>query len=152
MIQKLSPLIGRWKGGGLASYPTMPDVEYTETLTFQPHDQNKYIQYEQKTWRTETGEQSHWELGFFRFLEDETLELSNAQSGGRLEIANGKLELLPKGFQLILNSINLSNDPRMVEARREFILEEGQLRYHMSMATQTTPELTVHLMANLTKE
>lgn len=152
MLEQLKALVGTWTGDGVATYPTMEDTPYTERLSFQLNDGATYLQYEQKTRRTETNAQSHWEFGFLRILDDGSVEMANVQSGGRVEVLVGEVHAGGDETKLVLTSTHFGNDPRMVAARREFTVSEGQLHYDQVMTTQTTTASTRHLKATLTKE
>lgn len=50
---------------------------------------------------------------------------------------------------LKFESVLHGNDPRMAASLRVYSLDGSELRYVVSMATQKTPDLTVHLTALL---
>lgn len=152
MLEPLMPLVGTWTGEGLATYPTMEDTAYRERLTIQPDEKGSLLQYEQKTWRAATGLQSHWEFGFIIPQEDGSLEIVNTQSGGRVEALAGRVQSTGGGVKLILSSTLEGNDPRMVASDRQISVEGDTLRYELVMSTQTTPNLTLHLKAELARE
>ena len=151
MLKSFIPLFGTWSGEGLAVYPTTDDTQYTERLTFQPDDAQSLIQYEQKTWDKVDGSQSHWEFGFVRPGDNQTVELANVQSGGRGEVMTGTLLLIENGIKLTMISTHFSNDERMLEATREIIVEGNTLSYQQQMAIKGTSKLTLHLSATLTR-
>jgi hypothetical protein len=153
MIKLLLPLVGTWTGQGLATYPTIDDTEYRERLIFRTDEKESLLQYEQKTWRTATNAQSHWEFGFLRLLDDgQAIEWTNAQSGGLVEVLAGRIQSDGNGLKLALTSTYFGNDDRMVEAKREITVENDLLRYDVVMATQNTRVSAVHLKATLTRE
>jgi hypothetical protein len=116
------------------------------------------VWFEQRTWvqsSTETnGSPLHWESGFIRPVEDGSIEISNAQNGGRVEVLKGRIDMAEylKGTLLMsFKSVLFGNDPRLVQTRRTFTLEDNTLRYLIEMATVRTPNLQQHLSASLTK-
>src|SRR5215470_16644210 len=92
----LDRLEGTWRGDGGGYFSTIEAFDYRETLTFERRDETT-IFYEQRTEKRLRGQTafvtSHWESGFLRALEGESLELTNAQSGGRSEVLIGAIEL-----------------------------------------------------------
>jgi hypothetical protein len=150
MNDQLSRLIGEWLGEGHGEYPTITSFHYRETLRFTAAGDG--LHYEQKTQRLVGPEQyapSHQESGFLRLLEDNQVELTNTQLGGRMEILSGLIEATPGGLQLILHSTHLTNDPRMVRTTRSISLDGNALQYTMHMQTTAVPRLAIHLEANL---
>ncbi len=148
-------LLGNWRGNGTASFPTIPTFAYREELEFTANDVQPILRYEQRTWkRLETGEYtpSHWEVGFWRVLATEEIEVLCAQSGGRVEILRGHLEPVSGGFSTSLYSLLLANDPRMDKTSRQFVLNGDQLEYTMQMGTTAVPTMTLHLRATLMRQ
>lgn len=148
----LKPLLGKWQGDGVVEYPTIQTFEYREELEFAANDMQPFLRYEQRTWRkSETGEYapSHWEVGFWRVLSSNEIEVLNAQGGGRVEVLRGVLTPTSDGFVLHLKSTLVANDPRMAETTREFVLQENRFRYKMEMSLATVPDLTRHVYVEL---
>jgi hypothetical protein len=157
-LVRLSPLLGIWRGTGRGKFPTIEAFDYTEELKFESNGCEPLIHFEQKTWvksSTETdGSPLHWESGFIRPVEDGTIEISNAQNGGRVEVLKGRIdaeEYLKGTLLLSLESILFGNDPRLVRTRRTFTLKDNTLSYLIEMATVRTQHLQQHLEASLTK-
>ncbi len=155
VIEKLGLLHGHWKGNGRGQFPTIDSFEYEETLVFEVALSYPLIHYQQRTVLTPSGESSHWECGFIRILEDGSIEVSNAQDGGRVEVLQGTMtSMADKAFALELTSIVLAHDPRLIKSKREFGLKDHLLSYKKYMATNTTdtPALLHHLSAELRKQ
>jgi hypothetical protein len=146
----LGRLAGSWSGSGVGDYPTIERFEYEETLRFELDARYPLIHYEQRT-RLASGEASHWESGFLRWQEDGSIELSNAQDSGRVEVLRGRLVELEDGFDLSLMSVAIAWDPRMVGTRRDFRVRADRLDYVVQMSTSTTdsPRMGQHLEAHL---
>jgi hypothetical protein len=149
MMKFLLGLNGVWTGTGIATYPPTETQSYREQLTFQPDDAQTVLRYEQKAWRLPSEEFLFWETGFVCPLEDSSIDLINAQKNGRVEVMNGSLTPQNSGFTLSLTTALFGNDPRMIEARREFHLDGATLRYQQWIATQTYPEVFLHLEMTL---
>jgi hypothetical protein len=149
MLEPLKILLGRWEGEGVAIYPTIAETPYREVLIFtldEPHDA---LQYEQKTWRAADGRLLAWEFGFVHLLEDGSVRVNNSQNNGRVEVMEGALTPHAGGFALTLLTMLFGNDPRMVEARREWRVDGAVLTTRHEMATQTVREMHTHLEATL---
>jgi hypothetical protein len=157
-VARLSSLLGIWRGTGRGNFPTIEAFGYTEELKFESNGCEPLIHFEQKTWvksSTETnGSPLHWESGFIRPVEDGSIEMSNAQNGGRVELLKGQInaaEYLQGTLLLPLESVLFGNDPRLVRTRRTFRLKGNTLSYLIEMATVRTPNLQQHLEASLTR-
>lgn len=150
MQERLAGLAGSWRGSGAGGYPTLEPFEYDESLRIELDARYPIIHYEQRT-TLESGEASHWESGFIRWLEDGSVELSNSQDNGRVEVLKGRVVVLDDGFDLVLESAALAWDARMVGTRRVFRLRGDRLEYVVEMATHTTdaPAMGQHLAARL---
>jgi hypothetical protein len=135
-------------GEGRGEYPTINPFDYRETLIFTRRDQ-KSLAYEQRTQKRHDGQAefltSHWENGFIRILENDGLELVNAQSGGRSEVLAGSIEILGDSIRVHFRSKTITNDPRLICTERTFELNGVTLRYEMAMHTSAVNQLTHHL-------
>jgi hypothetical protein len=147
-------VLGKWQGNGVAEFPTTPTFDYTEDLEFVADDVHPFLRYEERTCRkTETGETSpsHWEAGFWRALPSGEMELVSAQGGGRVEVLRGRVQPSGDGFQVVLQSVLVQNDARMVQTARQFVLKVDKLEYSMLMSTTAVPDLTRHVRVTLKK-
>ena len=138
-------------GEGRGGYPTVTWFDYRETLTFTRRDE-KSLAYEQRTQKRYDGQSewltSHWENGFIRVLENDELELVNAQLG-RSEVLTGTVEMAGYTFKIHFVSKAITNDPRMVSSARRFELDGDTLRYEMEMQTTKVEKMTQHLKITL---
>lgn len=155
-IEKLSALIGTWKGRGLAVYPTIETTEYLEEMEFEYVENDPAIFFHQKTWYIKDGSDKgatlHLECGYIICKEEGKYELINAQNNGRSEILKGMLSMFSGNtFHLALESKAFANDERMVRSSRDIYVDAEALKYYMNMATQKTPEIRQHLEATLIK-
>jgi len=145
--QLFTLLKGTWAGEGRGGYPTVTSFDYRETLTFTRRDE-KTLAYEQRTQKRYDGQtewlESHWENGFIRILENDSLELTSAQIG-RSEVLVGTIETLDTLIRIHFVSKTITNDPRMVSSKRTFELEGDTLRYEMEMQTTKVNQSTQHL-------
>src|SRR5258706_9138780 len=116
MTNLFTLLEGIWAGEGRGQYPTVTSFDYRETLTFTRRDE-KTLAYEQRAQKRYDGQtkwlESHWENGFIRILENDTLELMNVQIG-RSEVLIGSIESVGDIFRIHFVSKTITNDPRMI--------------------------------------
>src|SRR5260221_7583394 len=125
-ISQVSDLLqGTWTGEGRGQFPTVTSFDYRETLVFTRRDE-KTLAYNQRTQKRYDGQTewlvSHWENGFIRILENDTLELMNVQIG-RGEVLIGSIESVGDMFRIHFVSKTITNDPRMISSARIFELE-----------------------------
>lgn len=155
MIDKLSSLIGIWKGTGTAYFPTIETTEYIEELEFRFTGDDESIMFDQKTWHrinNEKGKPLHFESGFIIAGSDDTFELLNAQNSNRVEVLKCiRLETGISKTELTFESKYFGNDERMVKTQREYFTNENIMKFRMSMSTQNTPEFQEHLKSVLEK-
>jgi nitrobindin-like protein len=155
-IEKLSPLLGLWKGKGNAEFPTINSTDYNEELEFSRIEKNHVLNYIQRTWyRPESFAGAvplHWESGYIKVLDDGSYQLSNSQDNGRVEVLVGNIiENNNEMFHIKFESKHIGNDERMIKTSRDFIVSGNTLKYLVKMATQKTPEFQDHLKAELIK-
>lgn len=150
--QLFALLEGTWEGEGRGQYPTIDSFAYRETLIFTRRDE-KSLAYDQRAQKRYDGQTeylvSHWENGFIRILENDELELVNTQSGGRIEVLVGTIEMVDTLIRIHFVSKGLINDSRVVSSARIFELEGDILRYEVEMQTAEVNQLTQHLKITL---
>lgn len=151
LMKMLAPLLGLWKGEGVAQFPTITTCPYREELRFEGNGEEPLLFFEQKTWVLATGAALHWESGFIKPNEEGALEILNAQNSGRVEVLRGGLtpEQNPNVLALLFESVFFGNDARMVRSSRVFHCEGDTLRYEVAIATVKTPQFQRHLTATL---
>ena len=135
-LQPLAFLIGTWRGEGHGSYPGIEPFEYGEEVSF-GHTGRAYLIYTLRTWHPD-GSPSHHEAGFLRAVGDGHYEMVLAQSGGRVEYAEGSLE----GRRLELASrevVNTSSAHAVQAVIRILALDGDELRSELSMAAMLQP-------------
>jgi hypothetical protein len=156
---KLSELLfleGKWNGHGEAMYPGLKVTGYDEQLIFE-FDKSKdvmfYIQRTNFSDPSNSGRTLHVESGFIRQNDDGSIELSNSQNNGRVEVLTLKEITNDSGKTIALFLSKLfGNDPRMISTKREYILSGDTLSYVMKMATVKNNTLNTHLRAELKRE
>ncbi len=150
----LNYLVGNWAGNGRGYFPTISSFEYRETVVFTWRDQTTLF-FDQRTEKRynagEPFEVSHWESGFIRILDNDQLEMINAQSGGRAEVLTGHVIASAPQIELHFTSTQEINDARMIATSRTFQVTETQLNYQMWMHTTTVDHIQPHLEAVLSR-
>lgn len=152
LIKKLAPLLGVWKGEGVAQFPTITTCPYREELRFESNGEEPLLHFEQKTWIQATGAALHWESGFIKPNDAGELEILNSQNSGRVEVLRGGIvseKHSASVLKLFFESVVFGNDARMIRSSRTFYCAGDTLRYLVLMATVKTPELQQHLSATL---
>ena len=154
LMHDLKTLLGHWHGRGVASFPTIPDYPYQETLHFQERD--GLLAYEQKTVKFDQACDlwlpSHWEFGFIRILEGGQVEVNNCQNGGRVEWLLGTLNREGVKHKLELTGRGIGNDPRVQSHSRRWVWDGKHFDVLMWMGTNKNPSSTMHLKARLTRK
>lgn len=152
-IERISSLVGIWKGRGLATFPTIETTEYLEELRVEFVESDLALFFEQHTWYIKDNEKSaplHWESGYILCKEEGIYVLSNAQNNGRTEVLSGSLSMFSGNtFHLALESKAFSNDERIVRTSRDLYVDGDALKYYVNMATKMTPQFQHHLEATL---
>lgn len=155
-VKDLNFLFGKWIGFGMAVYPDIIPVSYSEVLTceYDPHrDLIHYSQITRYTDPVKNGATLHMESGFIRKSDSGILELSNSQNNGRVEVMIlDDIDLVAEKIHLVFRSKLFGNDPRMIITQREFFYSGNKLSYEMKMSTMRNTELTTHLTAELIRE
>ncbi len=154
MIDKLSLLIGVWKGKGTANYPTIEKTGYIEEHEFHFTGDDETIMFTQRTWFFVNGEKGaplHVESGFIIAYPDGSFELLDAQNSKRVEVMKSTVVNIEKTkLQLSFESKYFGNDERMVKTTRDYFVDDNSLRFVMKMRTQKT-EYQQHLEAVLVR-
>lgn len=153
-IAELGFIVGKWKGTGLAEYPTIASVDYDEGLVFTRNDKDPVIHYEQRTWIKSSGEDNgrpvFWESGFIIDKGEGLFELVNAQKSGRLEVLRGNAKAAGGGgIEIDFSSVLILNDSRMIKSGRRFRFLENVIDYELQMSTTENPSYERHLRARL---
>lgn len=141
-------LLGKWRGGGTGSYPTIQDFRYREEILVW-HTGKPFLVYRQRTWDAETGEPLHQEVGYFRPQSGGRLEAVIAHPTGIAEVLEGKVD----GRTISLESVAVALTLTAKDVRRTsrtIEVDGRQLEYEVSIAAMGVG-MTPHLRASLTR-
>ncbi len=145
-MQDLAFLLGRWAGTGQGIYPTIASFQYGEEIALTSLGR-PFFHYTQRTWSLLDQSPLHAETGYWRRAGANGVEVTLAHPTGIAELQQGSVE----GNRVTLESTSVarSGTAKRVDAvRRVFWLEDGVLRYTLSMAAVGQP-LQQHLSAQL---
>ncbi|HWR46678.1 MAG TPA: FABP family protein [Pseudonocardiaceae bacterium] len=151
--QPLAPLVGVWRGEGLAQYPSLlGEFRYGQQITF-AHDGRPFLVYEARAWLlSQSGEvlrPAAREVGWWRVDEEETIEVVLAHMFGICEIYYGG-RTGETAWELESDTIARTDTARetTAAARLYGIVENGDLAYAEERALRGLP-LQPHLSAQL---
>jgi uncharacterized damage-inducible protein DinB len=151
-LQLFALLEGCWRGTGRVRFPTIAMREFEEETSYIFDRAYPLVRYEQRVVLLPERRASHWEVGFVRPV-DGSVEVSNAQDGGRVEVLSGKVSSVDgsDSINLVLHSLMIGHDARVLRTRRVLSLSRNSIRYEQHMVTTTTqqPVLEKHLEAQL---
>ncbi|XP_066314739.1 peroxynitrite isomerase Rv2717c-like isoform X2 [Miscanthus floridulus] len=85
-VAPLAFLLGKWRGEGEGSFPTISSFRYGEEILFSHHPSKPVISYTQKTWKAASGEPMNAESGYWRPRPDGSVDVVIAQSTGLAEV------------------------------------------------------------------
>lgn len=145
----LMGLLGTWRGRGSGEYPTIEDFEYVEEVTF-GHVGKPFLTYRQATRHAVDDRPLHAEVGYWRPVGTDRVEVVLAHPTGIAEILEGSvLTGATTVFDLRTRSVSLTSTAKEVtELHRHLELTGDTLRYRLAMAAVGHP-LTHHLEAEL---
>ncbi len=145
-LAPLAPLLGSWAGTGRGIYPTIDDFVYEEEVRFW-HVGRPILLYQQRTWRPDTKAPLHSEMGYWRALEGERVEVVLAHGFGAAEVLEGALR--GRRIELTSTSVVSTGSAKRIDATARSITIEGErLSYEVRMA-YGGHELQAHLNAEL---
>ncbi len=153
LCQPLAPLLGVWRGEGLAQYPSLlGEFPYGQQISFS-HDGRPFLVYEARAWLLSPSGKvlrpAAREVGWWRMDEDETIELVLAHMFGICEIYYGG-RTSETSWELLADVIERTETARetTAAARLYGIAEDGDLVYAEERALRGLPTKP-HLSAQL---
>jgi hypothetical protein len=145
-LDRLSFLLGTWRGGGRGEYPTIDDFTYSEEVVFGSIPGKPFVTYLQRT-KGADGGPLHTESGYVRSPAEGIAEFVVAQPTGITEVLSGTLA----DQHLDLASTIVGVAPTAVEVnavQRRIWVDGDRLRYTLDMAA-VGQEMSIHLEATL---
>ena len=145
------PLIGTWRGIGKGGYPTIPDFDYGQQVTF-AHDGRPFISYESRTWLIDADgnviRPSAREVGWWRPGADGRFEVLLAHPTGIAEIYVGTVNGVTQ-WELSTDVVARTATAKEVTGNhRLYGIVDGAMLYAVDMAAVGQP-LSPHLSARL---
>ena len=150
--EALAPLLGTWRGPGEGHYPTIPDFDYLEELTFS-HVGKPFLAMTQRTRDPQSDAPLHTEVGYLRPQPNHGMEMVLSQPSGVVEIYTGSLTESADGVVVELRTERVEGTRTakpISEVRRRIEVAGDELVTEMWMAAMGQP-LTHHLRAELTR-
>ncbi len=151
--QLLAPLLGVWRGEGLAQYPSLlGEFPYGQQIAF-GHDGRPFLAYEARAWllnpHGEVLRPAAREVGWWRVDEDEIIEVVLAHMFGICEIYYGG-RTGETSWELESDTIARTDSARetTAAARLYGIVDDAQLVYAEERALRGLP-MKPHLSAQL---
>ena len=151
--QLLAPLLGVWRGEGLAQYPSLlGEFPYGQQIAF-GHDGRPFLAYEARAWLLNPSGQvlrpAAREVGWWRVDEEEIIELVLAHMFGICEIYYGG-RTGETSWELESDTIARTDSARetTAAARLYGIVDDDQLAYAEERALRGLP-MQPHLSAQL---
>ncbi|AOS65958.1 FABP family protein [Actinoalloteichus hymeniacidonis] len=151
----LLPLIGVWRGEGVAEHPALDEpYRYGQQITF-AHDGRPFVYYEARSWLLDADGEilgaGSREVGWWRPQADDTIELLLAHSGGVVEIFYGK----PRNqttWELGTDAVARTSSAEEISAAQRLygVLHNGDLAYVEERSLGGGP-LAPHISAKLTR-
>lgn len=145
-LEPLAFLLGDWVGEGEGEYPTIESFGYHEEISFR-HVGKPFLVYTQRTRHADDGRPLHAEMGYFRPVGADGVELSLAHPTGITEIATGTVI----GTRVDLASTEVGRTPTAKEVtavERTIEVDGDRLTYTLRMGAVGQP-LQHHLSASL---
>ena len=149
----LAPLLGVWRGEGLAQYPSLlGEFPYGQQIAF-GHDGRPFLAYEARAWllnpHGKVLRPAAREVGWWRVDEDEIIEVVLAHMFGICEIYYGG-RTGETSWELESDTVARTDSARetTAAARLYGIVEDGQLAYAEERALRGLP-MKPHLSALL---
>lgn len=145
-LEPLAFLLGDWVGEGEGEYPTIESFGYHEEISFR-HVGKPFLVYTQRTRHTDDGRPLHAEMGYFRPVGADGVELTMAHPTGITEVSTGTL--IGTRIDLATTAVGLTPTAKEVAAVERTIEVDGdRLTYTLRMGAVGLP-LQHHLSAAL---
>jgi nitrobindin-like protein len=146
-LAPFAALVGRWRGEGRGSYPTIDPFTYGEEMLFESVGE-PYLLYAARSWAIDDGSPLHFERGFLRPGSGPgEAELVLAHPLGLTEVASG----LVVGTSLAFTSTSIGRTPSgdaVTGLARRYQVDGDSLIYEVDMAMDQVP-MVFHVSGRL---
>lgn len=152
-LMPIAWLIGRWQGNGHGSWPDQGSFEFGQQIDFATN-QGPYLHYLSQTWTLDPEGQPDtplsMETGFWRPLEDGTLEVVLTSPEGWAEVWAGRLQGATVDLTTDVVARTTTAQLAYTGGHRLYGNVEGDLMWAFDRAT-TTVELQPYMWARLAR-
>lgn len=141
----LSFLIGKWRGEGSGVFHSVDDFFFQEEITFS-HIGRPWLIYQQRAWSTVDQTPLHTEMGFWRMIDETTINTFIALTAG-VDFSEGQLS--ENSIDLVSTASPMAHGVETVShLKREYVVAGDTLDYLVWMETDRQPKVR-HLEASL---
>jgi hypothetical protein len=147
-LERLSFLLGTWRGQGEGTWGDAPRFTFGEQVTFE-HVGDSFLLYEQRSWDLEDQAPVHLERGFLRRAASGRIELVLAHPLGVAEVAEGLLDGASLSIATTAVALTATGSP-VTDLRRTIHVDGDILAYELHMATAEVPLLS-HIRSRLVR-
>ena len=147
-LERLSFLLGTWRGQGEGTWGDGEPFTFGEELTFE-HVGDPFLLYEQRSWVLEDDAPVHFERGFLRRAPSGRIELVLAHPLGVAEVAEGLLDGATVSLATTAVALTATGSP-VTDLRRAIQVDGDVLTYELHMATAKVPLLS-HIRSRLVR-
>ena len=150
--EPLRLLLGTWRGSGRGDYLSIEPFDYLEEVTF-GHVGKPFLTYSQKTRHKDTDQPLHAEFGYWRPVEDGSLEVVFAHPTGIAETMEGSFALSADELKIKLATSHIgltATAKEVAQVVRAITATAQTLTYTLDIAAVGHP-LQRHIEATLSK-
>eukprot|EP00117_Sycon_ciliatum_P031122 scpid97626/ scgid24400/ UPF0678 fatty acid-binding protein-like protein NFA_41140 len=155
-LARLAWIVGRWRGGGHGVFPTIKAFDYVETVSFGSCGK-PFLTYTGRTSHPVEKSPMHAEDGFWKVCPGtDKIAVALSQNTGVTEHLEGIVSADGQSVHLISTAVHgpsFGKEPHVTKVERLYErVSDNELKYTLKMATENTPELTLHLTGQLTRD
>lgn len=143
----LAFLLGTWRGTGTVRFHSIDPTEFEEEIRFTQRGRS-WLVYEQDSWRVDDGEPLHTEMGVWRMVGEDRVNIFVALTAG-VDFSEGALD----GTTISLEKTSApmaQGIERVTSLERSYEVAGDVMNYEVRLGTERQP-LQQHVTARLTR-
>ena len=137
LVRPFAFLLGTWRGEGVGGYPSLEaDFPFGEEVTFACYGK-PVISFSSESWALDDGRPLARQLGFWRPVTSDSLEVVMSVAAGLVEVFYGRLVNGPAGQHVELESDLIGHTATAKQVQKDsrlYAVRGGKLMYAMEMA------------------